>query len=46
LQALRQCLPDQLKDKTFEASLIDDRSTQHWLSTLMKNLGEQPRGPV
>jgi len=46
LQALRQCLPDQLKDKTFESCLADDRSTQHWLSTLMKNLGDTAPRPV
>lgn len=40
LQALRQCLPDQLKDETFGRVLEDDKSTRHWLKQLMKNLGE------
>lgn len=40
-EALRQCLPDQLKDNTFQNCLKDDRSTQHWLRTLHKNLSEQ-----
>ncbi|VDK51112.1 unnamed protein product [Anisakis simplex] len=39
LQALRQCLPDQLKDETFSRVLEDDKSTKHWLQQLMKNLG-------
>lgn len=38
LQALRQCLPDQLKDNTFAQCLADDRSTQHWLNLLIANL--------
>jgi len=37
-EALRQCLPDQLKDATFAGCLRDDRSTQHWLSQLLANL--------
>ncbi|KAG8230166.1 hypothetical protein J437_LFUL006098 [Ladona fulva] len=37
-EALRQCLPDQLKDSTFAACLADDKSTKHWLSQLLKNL--------
>jgi CCR4-NOT transcription complex subunit 9 len=45
LQALRQCLPDQLKDQTFQACLADDRSTQHWLSQLMTNLSEAANNP-
>ncbi|CAD6188328.1 unnamed protein product [Caenorhabditis auriculariae] len=36
--ALRQCLPDQLKDLTFKKLLKDDVSTMNWLRTLMKNL--------
>lgn len=38
LQALRQCLPDQLKDDTFARVLEEDKSTQHWLQLLRKNL--------
>lgn len=39
LQALNQCLPDQLKDDTFKAGLDEDRSTKHWLNQLLQNLG-------
>lgn len=38
-QALRQCLPDQLKDTTFKEQLDPDRSSKNWLRSLMKNLG-------
>uniref|UniRef100_A0A0K0DC40 CCR4-NOT transcription complex subunit 9 n=1 Tax=Angiostrongylus cantonensis TaxID=6313 RepID=A0A0K0DC40_ANGCA len=38
-QALRQCLPDQLKDETFRAILDEDKSSRHWLRLLMSNLG-------
>ncbi|XP_064456769.1 CCR4-NOT transcription complex subunit 9-like [Ornithodoros turicata] len=37
-EALRQCLPDQLKDNTFASCLQDDKSTTHWLAQLLKNL--------
>ncbi|KAG1694142.1 CCR4-NOT transcription complex subunit 9 [Nymphon striatum] len=37
-EALRQCLPDQLKDNTFLPCLKDDKSTKHWLTQLLKNL--------
>ena len=37
-EALRQCLPDELKDQTFAHCLKDDRTTQHWIQTLMSNL--------
>ncbi|KAF7637242.1 hypothetical protein Mgra_00003207, partial [Meloidogyne graminicola] len=40
LQALTQCLPDQLKDETFKALLDQDRPTKHWWKMLMKNLSE------
>lgn len=40
-EALRQCLPDQLKDNTFSNCLKDDKSTRNWLVQLLKNL-EQP----
>jgi len=46
LTALRQCLPDQLKDNTFQNCLADDRSTQHWLGQLMNNLKEDPSNPT
>lgn len=37
-EALRQCLPDQLKDGSFAECLAEDKSTKHWLSQLLKNL--------
>ncbi|CAI5445446.1 unnamed protein product [Caenorhabditis angaria] len=37
-QALKQCLPDQLKDLTFKKLLKEDASTMNWLRQLMKNL--------
>ncbi|KAK2171392.1 hypothetical protein NP493_1072g00007 [Ridgeia piscesae] len=37
-EALRQCLPDQLKDSTFANCLKDDNSTKRWLAQLLKNL--------
>ena len=38
-EALRQCLPEQLKDSTFAVSLKDDSTTKKWLSQLLQNLG-------
>jgi cell differentiation protein RCD1 homolog len=40
-EALRHCLPDQLKDSTFLSCLKEDKSTRTWLNQLLKNL-EQP----
>ncbi|CAF3724814.1 unnamed protein product [Rotaria socialis] len=37
-EALRSCLPDCLKDHTFDAVLTDDSSTKKWLSQLLLNL--------
>lgn len=37
-EALRQCLPDQLRDGTFAACLQEDKSTKPWLTLLLKNL--------
>lgn len=37
-EALRQCLPDQLRDATFNVCLQEDKSTKHWLSQLLNNL--------
>ncbi|OWF56119.1 CCR4-NOT transcription complex subunit 9-like [Mizuhopecten yessoensis] len=37
-EALRQCLPDQLKDATFSPCLKDDNSTKRWLLQLQQNL--------
>jgi len=42
-EALRQCLPDQLKDNTFHNCLKDDRSTRNWLGQLLKNLENAPQ---
>ncbi|XP_039249757.1 CCR4-NOT transcription complex subunit 9 [Styela clava] len=39
-EALRQCLPDQLKDTTFLTVLKDDNTTKRWLTQLIKNLQE------
>lgn len=43
-EALRQCLPDQLKDNTFANCLKDDNSTKRWLMQLQQNL-EAPGVP-
>lgn len=41
-EALRQCLPDQLRDQTtFANCLKDDKTTKNWLNQLIKNL-DQP----
>jgi len=37
-EALRQVLPDQLKDSTFSTLLRDDSNTKKWLSQLIMNL--------
>lgn len=37
-EALRQCLPDQLRDTTFHHCLAEDKSSKHWLANLLKNL--------
>ena len=42
LLALRQCLPDQLRDNTFASCLQEDMSTEHWLNQLLKNLETGP----
>ncbi|GFR86680.1 cell differentiation protein RCD1 homolog [Elysia marginata] len=41
-EALRQCLPDQLKDLTFQNCLKDDQTTKRWLVQLQQNLTEMP----
>jgi len=41
-EALRQCLPEYLKDSTFNNCLKDDTSTKRWLAQLKKNLQEIP----
>lgn len=45
-EALRQCLPDQLRDNTFSNCLKEDRSTQHWLRSLHKNLSDDPQDSI
>lgn len=42
-EALRQCLPDQLRDQTFAQCLAEDTATKHFLLQLLKNL-ETPAG--
>lgn len=37
-EALKSCLPDQLKDSTFLDCLKEDASTKKWLAQLIKNL--------
>ena len=37
-EALKSCLPDQLRDNTFALCLKDDASTKKWLAQLIKNL--------
>jgi CCR4-NOT transcription complex subunit 9 len=39
-EALRQCLPEPLRDATFAACLKDDPATRRWLVQLVANLGE------
>ena len=41
-EALRQCLPEQLKDNTFSATLKDDGTTKKWLSQVLQNVGIEP----
>ena len=40
-EALRQCLPDALKDNTFTALLKGDHVTKRCLATLLSNLQER-----
>lgn len=37
-EALKQCLPVELRDNTFANGLRDDKSTKNWLGQLLKNL--------
>ncbi|KAI9101160.1 cell differentiation family, Rcd1-like-domain-containing protein [Phlyctochytrium arcticum] len=39
-EALRQCLPEPLRDSTFKATLKDDMTTKRCLATLLLNLGD------
>jgi CCR4-NOT transcription complex subunit 9 len=38
-EALRQCLPPQLRDANFTACLKDDVTTRRWLAQLLINVG-------
>lgn len=40
-EALRQCLPEPLRDGTFSACLKDDPATKRWLMQLLSNLTDQ-----
>ena len=41
-EALRQCLPEPLRDATFAKILKDDINTKRCLATLLINLSDQP----
>ena len=43
-EALRQCLPDALRDTTFTAVLKDDVSVKRWLTQLLYNISEGGSG--
>jgi len=44
-EALRQCLPEQLKDTTFAPDLKEDQTTKRWLVQLRKNLEDTTMQP-
>lgn len=44
-EALRQCLPEALKDQTFYTAIKGEESVQRWLVLLVKNLSDNP-GPI
>eukprot|EP00039_Didymoeca_costata_P010961 m.149781 g.149781 ORF g.149781 m.149781 type:complete len:341 (-) comp15019_c0_seq1:93-1115(-) len=44
-EALRQCLPEPLKESTFHNCLKDDQSTRRWLGQLLQNLSESLPAP-
>jgi len=43
-EALRQCLPDLLRDPNFTACLKDDVTTRRWLAQLLINVGHASAG--
>jgi len=43
-EALRQCLPEQLRDPNFTACLKDDVTTRRWLAQLLMNVGRAGDG--
>ena len=45
-EALRQCLPDVLRDNAFAASLKDDRTTTKWLQDLLAAVGGDAAPPA
>jgi CCR4-NOT transcription complex subunit 9 len=46
-EALRQCLPDALRDDTFAECLREDQTTKKWLQQLVYVINEnQPPGPL
>lgn len=44
-EALRQCLPEALKDQTFAAAVSTEDSVQRWLALLLKNLNDPAGAP-
>jgi CCR4-NOT transcription complex subunit 9 len=44
-EALRQCLPDGLRDQSFAPALRTEESVQRWLQHLLKNLNETTSAP-
>jgi CCR4-NOT transcription complex subunit 9 len=44
-EALKSCLPDQLRDNTFMPCLKDDQSTRKWLAQLIRNLEPFTQNP-
>jgi CCR4-NOT transcription complex subunit 9 len=40
VQALAQCLPEQLRNDTFKEFLETDRSTQHFCKLLLDNIAQ------
>lgn len=44
-EALRQCLPEALKDQTFYNAIKGEESVQRWLVLLVKNVSDNP-GPI
>ena len=45
-EALRQCLPDVLRDATFSTCLKDDVTTKRWLTQLLFNITESSAPPL
>ena len=44
-EALRHCLPDELKNGTFSVCLTDDQSTKNWLQQLLTCLETKGNSP-